>query len=88
MSKQKTNQTGCLSLDWLNPRVVKRSFVVALIVGTILNIINHYDLFFDATLSINTAIKIILTYMVPYFVSTHGQVCSDFDNASESLKVK
>ena len=43
MSKQKTNQTGYLYLDWFNPRVVKRSVAVALVVGTILNLINQYD---------------------------------------------
>ncbi|MDT8310315.1 MAG: nitrate/nitrite transporter NrtS [Methylophaga sp.] len=88
MIKQKKNQTGFVSIDWINPRVIKRSFVVALVVGTILNLINHHDLFFGATLSLSTAIKIVLTYMVPYFVSTHGQVCGHFDNASESLKMK
>lgn len=88
MNKQKENQTGTVSLDWINPRVITRSFLVAVVVGTILNLINHYDLFFGATLSISTAIKIVLTYIVPYFVSTHGQVCGHFDNASESLKMK
>ena len=48
-----------------------RSFFVALVVGTILNLINQGDaLFGDAHLNI---IKVILTYAVPYCVATYVQ---------------
>jgi hypothetical protein len=49
-----------------------RSGCVALVVGTILNLINQGDAIFGAT-SINW-IKIVLTYFVPYAVSTYGAV--------------
>jgi len=49
-----------------------RSFYVALVVGTILNLINQGDALF-ATAQINW-IKIVLTYFVPYAVSTYGAV--------------
>ena len=45
---------------------------VALVVGTILNLINQGDAILGAT-SLNW-IKIILTYFVPYAVSTYGAV--------------
>jgi hypothetical protein len=52
--------------------VPRRSFLVALVVGTILNIINQGDaLFADA--SINW-FKVILTYLVPYGVRTYGAI--------------
>jgi hypothetical protein len=52
--------------------VPRRSFLVALIVGTILNLINQGDaLFGDGRL--NWA-KIILTFAVPYCVATYGAV--------------
>ena len=56
----------------MRPPIVKRSLVVALVVGTLLNLINqgdvmtgnaHFNLF-----------KCILTYVVPYCVSTYGAV--------------
>ena len=51
--------------------VPMRSFFVALVVGTILNLINQGDaLFGDAHLNI---IKVILTYAVPYCVATYVQ---------------
>jgi hypothetical protein len=49
-----------------------RSGCVALVVGTILNLINQGDVIFGA-MSINWT-KIVLTYFVPYAVSTYGVV--------------
>jgi hypothetical protein len=52
--------------------VPKRSLAVALVVGTILNLINQGDaLFAGAQLNL---IKLILTYAVPYAVATYGAV--------------
>jgi hypothetical protein len=49
-----------------------RSGCVALVVGTILNLINQGDVIFGAV-PINWT-KIVLTYLVPYAVSTYGAV--------------
>ena len=52
--------------------VPRRSFVVALVVGTILNLINQGDaLLSGAPLNFT---KIILTFAVPYCVATYGAV--------------
>ena len=50
--------------------VPRRSLLVAVVVGTILNLINQGDALFGAT-SVNW-LKIVLTYVVPYGVSTYG----------------
>jgi len=50
----------------------RRSVCVALVVGTILNLINQGDAIFAAA-TINWT-KIMLTYLVPYAVSTYGAV--------------
>ena len=52
--------------------VPRRSLYVALVVGTVLNMINQGDAFF-AGVPVNW-LKIILTYFVPYAVSTYGAV--------------
>ena len=57
-----------------DPRVVSLALRVALVIGTILNLINHYDLLLGVPLSGGTLIQVCLTYVVPYCVSTHGQV--------------
>jgi hypothetical protein len=49
-----------------------RSFYVALVVGTILNLINQGDALFGAA-PVNWT-KILLTYVVPYAVATYGAV--------------
>ena len=52
--------------------VPRRSFFVALVVGTVLNLINQGDALFGA-MPINW-LKIVLTYFVPYAVCTYGAV--------------
>jgi hypothetical protein len=58
--------------------IYRRSFKIALLVGTVLNLINQPQLFlglclndFNAIKDINY-LKVLLTYMVPYFVSLYG----------------
>jgi hypothetical protein len=56
----------------LSDGVPQRSLWVALVVGTILNLINQGDaVLAGQRLDFG---KIALTYMVPYFVSTYGAV--------------
>ncbi len=56
----------------LSDGIPLRSFYVALVVGTILNLINQGDALFGPA-QMNW-IKIVLTYMIPYAVSTYGAV--------------
>jgi hypothetical protein len=52
--------------------VPRRSLTVALVVGTILNVINQGDALFGSA-DVNW-FKIALTYCVPYLVATYGAV--------------
>jgi hypothetical protein len=52
--------------------VPRRSLWVALIVGTILNLINQGDTLISGQ-RLDVA-KLLLTYIVPYMVSTYGAV--------------
>jgi len=56
------------------PSVVRRAIRVSLIVGTILILINHGDALIRAEMSLRRLVKIILTYVVPYCVSTYASV--------------
>ena len=60
-----------------SPDIVKRSLMVSLIVGTILNLINQGEMLSDLG-SLNL-IKCLLTYIVPYLVATYGAVMSLLD---------
>jgi len=52
--------------------VPRRSLVAAVVVGTVLNLINQGDALFAAR-PINW-LKLLLTYIVPYCVTTYGAV--------------
>ncbi len=52
--------------------IMKRSFILAIIVGTILNFINQGDAMMGSD-PVNL-FKCALTYVVPYCVSTYGAV--------------
>jgi hypothetical protein len=52
--------------------IPRRAFIVALAIGTILNLINQGDALI-AGRSLDW-LKIALTYIVPYCVNTHGAV--------------
>jgi len=56
----------------LEPGVARRSLIVAVLVGTLLNLINQGDALF-AGRTINWA-KVLLTFIVPYCVATYGAV--------------
>ena len=64
---------GQWSRIWLcciSDGVPKRSLVVALVVGTILNLINQGDALVAGT-RLNLT-KLLLTFIVPYAVATYG----------------
>ena len=54
--------------------IVVRGLKFSLVVGTILVLINQYELILTGQISTETWIKIGLTYMVPYVVSTLSSV--------------
>jgi hypothetical protein len=64
--------------EWLaiarRPDIVYRSLRVALVVGTVLVLINHGDRIATGVASGADWLKIGLTYLVPYAVSTWAAV--------------
>lgn len=76
--------SGVCMREWvefaMQPEIVKRSVKIALIVGTLLTLINHYDLLFGEQLSTIKITKILLTYCVPYCVSTFASVSTKIEN--------
>jgi hypothetical protein len=52
--------------------IVRNAFKTALIVGTVLTAINQGDVLLHGAVSLVVLAKIVLTYLVPYVVSTTG----------------
>jgi hypothetical protein len=70
------SRIGAICVCCVSDGVPRRSFVVAAIVGSILNLINQGDALLTGH-PVNVA-KIILTYAVPYCVATYGAVSYRF----------
>ena len=58
----------------MQAEVFRTAVKVALVVGTILALINHSSAIFNLTLSAQNVFQIILSYFVPYGVSTYSSV--------------
>jgi hypothetical protein len=54
--------------------IVRRSLRVAALVGTLLVVINQGDRLIDREMRPRDWVKIVLTYLVPFCVSTHASV--------------
>lgn len=64
------------SFLWLarQPSVARRAAKVASIVGVVLAAINHGDAIFAGAITAIDATKILITFCVPYCVSTYSSV--------------
>jgi hypothetical protein len=45
---------------------------ISLVVGTLLGIINHYDMFISGNYEMSRIVKILITYLVPFSVSLYS----------------
>ena len=68
-----TDATSWLGLA-TSRSVVRRAAAVAVVVGTILVIINHGDAIARGDLTTGRWLRIVLTVIVPYCVSTYSSV--------------
>lgn len=58
----------------MNKKNITTALLVAVIVGTVLNVINSYDVFVDGTFTGKNVIRIMLTYITPFCVSLYSSV--------------
>jgi len=62
--------------------IVERSYKIALFVGTVLALLNHGDKLILLELSYLDFVKILLTYTVPYCVSTYSSVQNELKHCT------
>jgi hypothetical protein len=58
----------------VRPDVVKGALKTALVVGSVLIVINHGDAVMAGDLDPGRLVKMLLTFLVPYCVSTYASV--------------
>jgi hypothetical protein len=77
--------------DWLRtarqPTVVRRAAKVAMVVGTILILINHGDALWRGDIDLTRGVKMLTTVFVPYMVSTYS-VVDAIRNANRAAEAK
>ena len=59
---------------FMNKKNITTALLVAVIVGTILNIINSYDVFVNGTFTGKNMLRIMLTYITPFCVSLYSSI--------------
>ena len=77
-----TSETGvhiskCFRCGLHHPPILKRSFRVAMLVGTILTLLNQGDALIIGPVDESLMWKIPLTYCVPFVVATYGALASN-----------
>jgi uncharacterized membrane protein len=68
--------------------VVRRSLKVSLIVGTLIGLINYSDRFFADAMTSRDWFKVVVTYVVPYLVSTYAAVSAIIAMHREATSAK
>jgi hypothetical protein len=58
----------------MNKKNTTTALLVAVIIGSLLNVINSYDVFIEGKFSTKNIIKIMLTYITPFCVSLYSSV--------------
>ena len=58
----------------MNKRNIQTALLVALVVGSLLNLINSYNVFFGESFTSENVMKIILTYITPFCVSLYSSI--------------
>jgi len=62
---------------------LKRAIIISLIVGSILNLINSYDVLWQRNFTLRNTLRIILTFIPPFCVSLYSST-----QASKKHKVE
>lgn len=68
---------------------IKNALIIALVVGSLLNTINSYDVIWEGNFTVRNTIKIILTYITPFCVSLYSSTLASksFEETSKKSTV-
>jgi len=53
---------------------ISRALLTALLIGTMLNIINSYEVFMEGKMTSRNIIRVMLTYITPFCVSLYSSM--------------
>jgi hypothetical protein len=64
----------------MNKKNIATALMVAVVVGSLLNLVNSYDVFFKKDFSGKNILKIMLTYITPFCVSLYSSLKATAQN--------
>jgi len=66
----------------MNKKNLITALLVALVIGSLLNLINSYDVFIKSDFSGKNLFKIMLTYIIPFCVSLFSSINASRQNSN------
>ena len=58
----------------MNKKNITAALLVAIVIGSLLNLINSYDVFLESRFTNRNILKIMLTYITPFCVTVYSSV--------------
>ncbi|MBI3883963.1 MAG: nitrate/nitrite transporter NrtS [Sphingobacteriales bacterium] len=58
----------------MNTKNINRAILVAIVVGSLLNLINSYDVLWAGNFTFRNILRITLTYITPFCVSLYSSI--------------
>jgi hypothetical protein len=68
------------------PKNIKNALIIAVVVGTILNTINSYDVILDSNFTFRNILRIVLTYITPFCVSLYSSTLASKSFEKTNIK--
>ena len=53
---------------------ISRAIIIAIVIGSVLNVINSYDVFWEGNFTARNTLRITLTYITPFCVSLYSSM--------------
>ena len=66
----------------MNKKNITTALVVSIVIGSLLNLINSYDVFVEGDFSGRNTIRIMLTYITPFCVSLYSSINAGRQNSN------
>ena len=72
----------------MNRKNIYRALLVALVIGTVLNLINSYDVFMEGQFTNRNILRITLTYITPFCVSLYSSFKATGETDEKNIEIR
>lgn len=72
----------------MNRKNTYRALLVALLIGTVLNLINSYDVLMEGQFTNRNIGRIVLTYITPFCVSLYSSIKATRQAGENDIEIK